>query len=101
MSTQIFYIDGTFKLVKLPFIQLFSIRGFIIGETKCKKQVKLTHSNMSRCSTNDYIAVLEILKSIFGPQTGTLSPQRFMLDFESATWQATHQSFPGAIIRGL
>ena len=68
----------TFKLVKRPFIQLFSIRGFIVGETVSKKQVTLAHAIMSRRSTDDYIAIFERLK-ILCP---TLSPLQLYINLK-------------------
>ncbi|XP_076084489.1 uncharacterized protein LOC143055241 [Mytilus galloprovincialis] len=56
------YLDGTFKVVRNPFAQMFSIHAFLTsgGSTK---QVPLAFCMMSRRLTRDYKAVLSAVVS--------------------------------------
>ena len=51
------YLDGTFKVVKKPFVQLFSIQAFL-REDEAMKQVPLVFILMSRRKTKRYIVFI-------------------------------------------
>ena len=72
-------MDGTFKIVKDPFKQLFSIHAFVT-HGQCTKQVPLAFALMSRREWGDYKAVLEAL---LGVMTRRPSVRWIMMDFEA------------------
>ena len=50
------YIDGTFKLVKKSFVQILSIRGFVVGDEGHSKQITLFTTIMSNRTSGSLIA---------------------------------------------
>lgn len=50
------YVDGTFKVVKHPFKQLFTINAFVKNEGAIK-QLPFVYVIMTRHTKKDYIAV--------------------------------------------
>ncbi|XP_076113413.1 uncharacterized protein LOC143081063 [Mytilus galloprovincialis] len=89
------YLDGTFKVVKKPFYQLFSIHAFI-QKDNCMKQIPLLFVLMSRREKKDYKAVFTRLVELI-PQHRV---QAFCLDFEAGAWSAVKSVFPNADIKG-
>ena len=89
------YLDGTFRIVNRPFMQLFGIHAFIKHDSSMK-QVPLAFILLSRRRSIDYIEVLDRVKQLLR------SPvvQRFVLDYEKAAWQAIQHCFPGKDIKG-
>jgi len=80
------YVDGTFKVVREPFKQLWSIHAFVKHEDTTK-QVPLLCVLMSGKSKRDYIAVLEKVKEIIPAGTPPVVKE-VMSDFETAVWKA-------------
>ena len=54
------YVDRTFKVVKEPFTQLFSLHTFICWK-RCLKQVPLAFVIISHRTSPEYVAVLQCL----------------------------------------
>lgn len=89
------YLDGTFKIIRRPFEQLFSIHGFI-QKDDCMKQVPLLLVLMSRRRKRDYVAVFQKIRSLLPD----LAVEGFVMDFERATWSAVEEVFPDARVQG-
>ena len=73
------YIDGTFKVVSKPFIQLLSIHAFL-QKDGCVKQVFCL---MARRRKRDYVKIINEIKIILGPE---MRVEAVVSDFESALW---------------
>ena len=86
------YLDGTFKLVKQPFVQLFSVHAFVKSDSGGQKQVPLAFVMMSRRTKRDYRKVLKALKRKLPSAAANL--QEVVLDFEIGLWGAIRTVFP-------
>ena len=73
------YIDGTFKIIKKPFKQLFGIHRFI-KHGDCIKQIPVAYIMMSGKAKKYYIAVFRHINGILPGN----NVSRFILDFEKA-----------------
>ena len=94
-KSKTWYVDGTFKVVKEPFTQLFTIHSFV-RSGECVKQVPLAFVLMSGKRKRDYRKVLQAIKD----KTRGRKLEKIVLDFESALWQAIPHVYPGVLIRG-
>ena len=90
------YLDGTFKAVSHPFIQLFGVHSFL----RCSdniKQVPLANVLMSRRRKEDYTAVFKELVRCMGDD---ISLEECVLDFKQAAWISLRDVFPEIQIHG-
>jgi hypothetical protein len=94
-KSKTWYVDGTFKVVKESFTQLFPMHSFV-RSGECVKQVPLAFVLMSGKRKRDYRKVLKVIKDL----TGSRKLETIILDFENAVWRAIPQVFPGVTIRG-
>ena len=91
------YVDGTFKITREPFHQLFSVHAFIKGDCGNLKQVPLAYAYMTRRSKKDYKKVLKALKRALPTEPRV---EKFVMDFEWAMWDAAASIFSDTIRQG-
>lgn len=99
-SCKRWYLDGTFRLVKKPFMQLFSIHGFVKNSKGEVKQLPLGYVLMSRRQRRDYVAVFKSIKLILTKKGLPISILEVVADFERACWRAVEDIFPTVKIFG-
>lgn len=95
-NAKTWYMDGTFKLCREPFTQVFGISAFE-RKDDCMKSVPLLFVLMSRRKKRDYKRVLQEILHILPP---TLKVARAMLDFEKALWSAMRAVLPNVRLTG-
>ena len=83
------FMDGTFKVVGHPFVQLFTLRAFV-GTDNRIKQVPLLSVLMSRRRAKDYKLVFKAVRKMMCVRYKTI-----VSDYESAPWRAVRECFPG------
>lgn len=82
--------DGTLDIIALPFKQLWSVHGSIMGKDRIYNTQALLNVAMTRRKEKDYIAVLEfVVSKLHAPAI-----QQFTSDFEKALWKAVGKVFP-------
>lgn len=96
VNAKTWYIDGTFKVARAPFVQMCSIHVFI-RSGKCEKQVAVCYILMSRRKKSDYVAVFNAVLSALPPQPAVTEA---VLDFEKAAWAALRECRPHLRIHG-
>ena len=95
-NAKVWFVDGTFKAIKEPFKQLFSIHSFIRSGDKMK-QVPLCFVVMSRRQTSDYEEVLDAILDLL-PREPLV--EEIVVDFEKAIWAAFSTTMPDLRVRG-
>ena len=94
-KSKTWYVDGTFKIIKKPFVQLWSIHAFV-QKGDDSKQLPLLYVFMSSRRTQDYVAIFQHLNSILR-ETNVIE---MVLDFERALWSAIAEVYPQVHRRG-
>ena len=90
------YVDGTFKVARSPFVQLFSIHAFVRKDGQLK-QLPLAFAVMSRRRRKDY---KRVLRALLESLPCTPKVQALVTDFEAAVWSATRKVLPSVALRG-
>ena len=89
------YLDGTFKVVKAPFVQLYSINAFI-SNGEVAMQVSLIFILMSGRKACDYRRLFYVIKDMLGE----CEVKEMVLDYEKPVWKAIRSEFPDVRLRG-
>ena len=87
-------MDGTFKIVKKPFVQLHTTHSFIrVGNQK--KMAPLLYVLMSRRSRRDYKIIFKFILEIVLKNIHEVT--QFVVDFEKAVWLALKDVFGDSV----
>lgn len=90
------YVDGTFKLCRPPFTQLFTINAFV-RQGDHAKQVPLLFVLMSSKRKHDY---KKVLKKVLRMLPAAPNVEQVTADFESAVWGAFRKVLPEVQLLG-
>ena len=90
------YADATFKVVRKPFTQLFSIHAFVKSDENVK-QVPLLFAFMSGKRRKDYKKILQMVEDLV---PGEISVKEIVVDFEASIWKAIPEVFGDVKILG-
>lgn len=87
------WCDGTFKITREPFKQLYTIHVFVRGTTgeDSLKSIPVAYCYMSAKRKKDYRDLLKKLKAMYldrFPDKSVFTPERIISDFEVAFWRA-------------
>ena len=93
---KIWFVDGTFKVVRSPFVQLLSAHSYIKA-AGTMKQVPFLFVIVSRRKTTDYVAVVKEMLSLLpaDPKVADI-----VVDFERAVWSGLNKCLPAVPIHG-
>lgn len=95
------YIDGTFSIVREPFVQMFSVHVFVRKGT-FRIQIPVAFVIMSRRTKEDYKKVFQSLLEVLPQQPKV---KKVVLDFERAVWSTLRsmmelEEFPRVQLKG-
>ena len=90
------YVDGTFKLCRPPFSQLFTLNAFVRQDDHAK-QVPLLFVLMSSRRKHDY---KKVLKKILRILPASPCVEQVTVDFEKAVWGAFRKVLPEVQLLG-
>eukprot|EP00057_Strongylocentrotus_purpuratus_P029385 XP_011683859.1 PREDICTED: uncharacterized protein LOC100890943 [Strongylocentrotus purpuratus] len=95
-QAQTWFVDGTFKVVRLPFYQLLVVHAYYeVGASI--KQVALAYILMSSKRSGAYREAMQELRDAL---PGPAAVEEIMVDFEAALWKVLPRIFPQARLVG-
>ncbi len=102
LKAKTWYGDGTFKIVRLPFKQLFTLHAFLKSPSGDIKQCPLLYGLMSRMEAKDYEAFLQAAIALLSGVSPSVPPavEDFVTDFEAAIWRGLRLVLPECSIHG-
>jgi len=89
-------VDGTFKLCRYPFNQLFTINAFVKSGEQAK-QVPRLFALMSGKRKRDYRAML---RAVLDPLPSPPAVRKVTLDFECTLWTVFRELLPNIALQG-
>ncbi|CAD5126722.1 DgyrCDS14782 [Dimorphilus gyrociliatus] len=95
LSSKIWYMNGTFKIVKHPFKQLFSLHSFLKKEGEMK-QVPLMFAFMTSKKKKAYNILFKAINELLEFKT----PKKIVMDFERAIWKAVLNNWENVTLTG-
>ncbi|CAD5126557.1 DgyrCDS14653 [Dimorphilus gyrociliatus] len=93
--SKVWYLDGTFKIVKDPFTQLFSFHSFLKKEGELK-QVPLLYAFMSSKKKKAYNLLFKCINQLLQYK----EPKKIIMDFEKAIWKAVLNNWENVNLSG-
>ena len=93
---KIWFVDGTFKVVRSPFVQLLSVHSYIKA-AGIMKQVPLLFVIMSRRKTTDYVAVFKEMLRLLPAEPEVAE---IVVDFERVVRSELKKCLPAVPIHG-
>ena len=96
-NAKTWYVDGTFRIVRKPFEQLFGIHAFVKGDESNVKQVPLAFVLMTRRTKKDYKKILKALRKVL---PDLINIKKMVMDFEIGLWSAVRSLFPAVELQG-
>ncbi|XP_063378931.1 uncharacterized protein LOC134665838 [Cydia fagiglandana] len=91
-----FFIDGTFKIVPEPFIQLYTIHGDLGSDENCTKVVPCVYALLPNKRQTTYERMFQLIKE----NIPSFEPDHIKIDFEIAAANAIKCVYPTAKISG-
>ena len=104
-KAKVWYVDGTFKIIRDPFTQLLTIHT-TVRNNETTSSIPIAFILMSRRRKIDYLAIFKKIIEIIEKETGKKTlVSKIMADFEIALWQAIRnlketEYLPGIEMKG-
>lgn len=84
IHAKIWYVDGTFKVVRAPFTQMMSVHAFVCQGDKTK-QVPMVFVLVSARRRRDYHAVFKAIRNLLSEE---IRVEKMVQDFKKDMWRS-------------